>query len=236
MWTERFSELIEKQMVLTLMRQDKSTDLQMVYKNSVMAAKACKEIRKIFDDEKEIDMSSFEPKMGTNQPLKNTPPSGGFQPVGQPQKEPQTEPQTEPPVAKREPEFPPVDVPDYRQQQGWFPPQPQVGYPQQGQPQGYPTGQPQQGYPQGQPQQGCPTGQPPQGYHYPQNQQPQGYPPQGHPQERQDIQVELGGMVQTLNIVSENITEIQSVTFKQIQEMQTQILMMRQRLYELMGR
>jgi len=45
---DKVIELIEKQMVLTLMKNQNSTTMSEIYENSVNAAKACKQIREIF--------------------------------------------------------------------------------------------------------------------------------------------------------------------------------------------
>jgi hypothetical protein len=47
---DRVIELIEKQMVLTLMKNQHGTTMDEIYENSINAAKACKQIRDIFRD------------------------------------------------------------------------------------------------------------------------------------------------------------------------------------------
>jgi len=64
---DKVIELIEKQMVLTLMKNQNSTTMSEIYENSVNAAKACKQIREIFSGKEQQptregnEMNNFDP-------------------------------------------------------------------------------------------------------------------------------------------------------------------------------
>jgi hypothetical protein len=63
---DKVIELIEKQMVLTLMKNQNSTTMGEIYENSVNAAKACKQIREIFSGKEQPKqegngMNNFDP-------------------------------------------------------------------------------------------------------------------------------------------------------------------------------
>ena len=73
---DKLIELIEKQMVLTLMKNQNSEDMQAIYNNSVNAAKACQQIRNIFKGESNVN--TFDP---TARPIDVSQPQDAPQPV-----------------------------------------------------------------------------------------------------------------------------------------------------------
>jgi len=100
---DKLIELIEKQMVLTLMKNQNSEDMQAIYNNSVNAAKACQQIRNIFKGESNVN--TFDP---TARPIDVSQPQDAPQPVsrGCPRDDsifqaPQTSPQPAPQPAQQ---------------------------------------------------------------------------------------------------------------------------------------
>jgi len=60
---DKLLEIIERHMVLTLMRSDHREEMSRIYNNSVNAAKACQQIRKIFKGEEIMtDQHSQQPQ------------------------------------------------------------------------------------------------------------------------------------------------------------------------------
>ena len=115
---DKLIELIEKHMVLSLMRSDHREEMGRIYNNSINAARACQQIRRIFRGEEIMTEQS------------------------QSQQQPQPQPQQQ---QQQQPQIP--QIPEFVQSGGYtFIPQPQQQY-QQYAPQQHQQYAPQQYYP-----------------------------------------------------------------------------------------